>query len=149
MTLRRFLAALLLLAAPIAVPAQGLAPEFHELERHLRLDPAQKVLYDEAVDATNRAVLATGLVAFDVKNRFDEELRKPRPDLGRLLGDPEDLIEQVRPQWREAREAWSAFYATLDRRQAVIARDFVERKLGGVEDVAGLLLRQWRDRSRP
>jgi len=148
-TLRRFLAALVLLAAPLAAPAQGLAPDFHGLESRLRLAPAQKALFDDAVAATQRAMLATGLAALEGKGRLDEELRRPRPDIGRLLAQPQDLIEQVAPQWREAREAWSGFYATLDARQAAIARDYVERSLGTFDDAASLLLRDWRERLRP
>jgi hypothetical protein len=149
MTIRRILAFLLLFAAPLATFAQSLGPDFRELEARLRLDPFQKALFDEAAGATRRALLATAVVAFDVKGRFDEELRKPRPDLGRLVGDPEDLVEQVRPQWREARDAWSALYETLDARQAAIARDYIERRLGTFDEAAGLLLKGWRERSRP
>jgi len=149
MTLRRFIAMLLLLTAPLAALAQGFGADYRALERQLRLDPAQKAYFDEAVAATQRAMLATSLVMLDVKGRFDEELRKPHPDLGRLVGDPGDLVEQVRPQWREARDAWSALYATLDARQAATARDFVEHKLGGLDDAASNFLRGWRERSRP
>jgi hypothetical protein len=65
------------------------------------------------------------------------------------VGDPGDLLQQVRPQWREAGDAWASLYATLDARQAAIARDFVERKLGGLGDAASAFLEGWRERSRP
>jgi hypothetical protein len=141
MSLRRFLVALLLLAAPLAALAQGLGPDLRELERQLRLDPMQKSLFDEAAAATQRAMLATGLAALGVKSRIDEELRQPAPDLGRMLGDPEDLIDQVRPQWREARDAWSALYATLDERQLAIARAEIERRFRMLEGAAGRALK--------
>lgn len=147
--LRHLLGAVVLLALPLAATAEGLAPDFHGLESRLRLAPAQRALFDDAVAATRRAMLATGLAALDGKGRLDQELRRARPDVGRLLAEPQDLIEQVAPQWREAREAWSAFYATLDARQAAIARDYVERSLGAFDDAASLLLRDWRERLRP
>jgi len=141
MTFRPFLAALLLLVAPIAALAQGLGADFRDLERQLRLDPAQKALFDEATAATQRAMLATGLAALGVKSRVDEELRKSRPDLGRMLGDPEDLLDQVRPQWREAGDAWNALYATLDARQAAIARRELERRLGMLQGLGAQALK--------
>src|SRR5690349_16834284 len=102
--IRHLLAVLALFAVPLAAAAQGLAPDFHGLESRLRLTPAQKALFDDAVAATQRAMLATGLAALEGKGRLDEELRRPRPDIGRLLAQPQDLIEQVAPQWREARD---------------------------------------------
>jgi len=149
MTMRRALAFLFLVLAPLAALAEGAGLDFRSLEPRLHLTPGQKMLYDEAVAASQRAMLATSLAALEVKGRLDQELRKPRPDFARILGDPGDLLDQVRPQWREAREAWTALYETLDARQAAIARDYVERRLGTFDDAASLLLRGLRDRMQP
>ena len=144
--LTTFLAMLLL---PLAVNAQSLAgPDFGDLEARLRLDPAQKAQFDEAVGATRRAMLATGLVALEMKTRIAQELAKERPDLERLLADPDALLSQVRPQWREAHDEWTHLYGMLDARQVAIARDYIERRLGALEGM-GDVLKGFRDRLRP
>lgn len=145
----KLLALLAMLVLPLAAHAQSLAgPDFGDLEAKLRLDAAQKAQFDTAVAATRRAMLATGLVAMEMKSRLAQELAKDRPDLGRLLADPDEMLAQVRPQWREAHEEWTRLYGMLDARQVAIARDYVERKLGALEGM-GDVLKGFRDRLVP
>jgi len=140
---------LALLAMPFAATAQSLAgPDFGDLEAKLRLGPVQKAQFDVAVGATHRAMLATGLLAMEMKARLAQELAKDRPDLEGLLADPEALLWQVRPQWAQAREEWSRLYGMLDARQVAIARDYIERRLGALEGM-GDMLKGFRDRLRP
>ncbi|HZZ94737.1 MAG TPA: hypothetical protein VFE23_19405 [Usitatibacter sp.] len=148
LALRRFLALLVLALAPLAAAAQGSAIDFGDLEARLRLDPAQKLQFDAAAGATHRAMLATGILALEMKSRLAQELAKDRPDFDRLLGDPDRMLAQVRPQWREAQEEWTRLYAMLDARQAVIARDYVERRLGSLQDLGADLLKGWRQKPR-
>ena len=148
--LASFLAFVALALAPLAVAAQGMPGlDFGDLEARLRLDPAQKAQFDTAVAATRRAMLATGLVVLEIKTRLAQELAKDRPDFDRLLADPEAIAAQVRPQWREANDEWTRLYGMLDARQAAIARDYIERRLGALEDMGGMLLKGFRDRLRP
>ena len=138
-----------MLLVPLAAHAQSLTgPDFGDLEAKLGLDPVQKAQFDEAVAATRRAMLATGLVALEMKTRIAQELAKDRPDLERLLADPDALMSQVRPQWREAHDEWRRLYGMLDARQVAIARDYIERRLGALEGM-GDLLKGFRDRLRP
>ena len=146
---RQILTCLALLAVSLAASAQSLSgPDFGDLEAKLRLTPVQKAQFDVAVGATHRAMLATGLVAMEMKARLAQELAKDRPDLGRLLADPDDLLSQVRPQWNEAHEEWTRLYGMLDARQVAIARDYIERRLGALEGM-GDLLKGFRDRLSP
>jgi hypothetical protein len=147
--LRTLLTLLALLAMPLAANAQALAaPDFGELEARLRLDPLQKAQFDAAVGATRRAMLASGLVALEIKARLAHELAKDRPDLERLIADPDEILSQVRPQWREAHEEWARLYGLLDARQLAIARGYIERRLGALEGM-GDLLKGFRERLSP
>jgi hypothetical protein len=105
---------------------------FEELEHSLRLRPAQKVQFDSAVAATQRALLAVALQGMQLKERAAEELAKPRPDLEALARSQEYLIDDVRPLFREAREEWLHLYAMLDADQAGIAKSFVQERLGSL-----------------
>lgn len=148
-TFLKLLALLALLFIPLAAGAQVPAgPDFGDLEAKLRLDPVQKAQFDVAVGATRRAMLATGLVAMEMKARLAQELAKDRPDFERLLADPDVLLSQVRPQWAEAQQEWTRLYGMLDARQVAIARDYIERRLGALEGM-GDALRGFRDRLRP
>ena len=148
-TFLKLLTVLAMLVVPLAASAQSIAgPDFADLEAKLKLDPAQKAQFDAAVAATRRAMLATGLVALDMKTRLAQELAKDRPDLERLLADPDAILAQVRPQWREANDEWARLYGMLDARQVAIARDYLERKLGALDGM-GDVLKGFRDRLRP
>jgi hypothetical protein len=103
---------------------------FDQLERSLHLRPAQKEQFDSAVGATQRALLAVALQGMQLKERAAEELGKPRPDLEGLARSQENLIDDVRPLFGEAREEWLRLYAMLDADQVGIAKSFVQERLG-------------------
>jgi len=105
---------------------------FEELERSLHLRPAQKEQFDSAVAATQRALLAVALQGMQLKERAAQELAKPRPDFESLARSQEDLIDDVRPLFGEAREEWLRLYAMLDASQAGIAKSFVQERLGSL-----------------
>jgi hypothetical protein len=112
---------------------------FDELEKSLRLDPAQKAQFDVAVGATHRALLSVALGVLEVKDRVGAELAKPKPDLRELARAQDEVIEQARPAFREARGEWARLYALLDPAQVARARAFVERKLRALEHIGGEL----------
>ena len=124
---RFFFAVVLALAAFQAAAA---TPNFDDLERRLKIRPEQKDQYDLAVGATKRALLAVGLVAMQMKERLAAELMKPNPDFRSLLRSQQDVVDQVRPQFKEAGEQWKKLYALLDDEQVEIARDFLRENLG-------------------
>ena len=125
--LRPFLlAALLLWSAAAGAVDLG----FDRLEQALKLRPDQKDQFDAAVGATQRALLSVALSGMQMKERFKEEMAKPRPDLNALARSQEDLIEQSRPLFREAREEWMKLYAVLDEAQVATAKAFVEERVG-------------------
>jgi len=126
-----FAAAALLLAAHGAHASSLLG--FDELERSLRLDPAQKAQYEVATGATQRALVSAGLGVLELKGRIAEELAKPHPDLNELARAQDEIVEQNRPLFREARREWERFFAMLDPAQERRARQFVEKKLEGLE----------------
>ena len=105
---------------------------FDELEHSLRLRPAQKEQFDNAVAATQRALLAVTLQGMQLKERAAEELARPRPDLESLARSQEYLIDDVRPLFVEAREEWLRLYAMLDAHQAGIAKSFIQERLGSL-----------------
>ena len=147
MAVSRLFLALLILAASFAACASSL--EFGDLEARLHLDRAQKAQFDRAVGATRSAMLASGLVALEIKARLADELGKSRPDLGRLLGDPDAIAERVEPLWRDAHAEWSRFYALLDARQVAIAREYIERRLAMLESLGGSLLQGLQQNPKP
>jgi hypothetical protein len=134
----RTLAFPLLLLASIGARAGDLAG-FDELGKSLRLDPAQKAQFDVAVSATQRALLSVAFVGLALKDRVAGELAKPKPDLRALARAQDEVIDQARPAFREAREEWTRFYALLDPSQVARARAFVERKLEALEHIGGEL----------
>jgi hypothetical protein len=119
----------LLLAAACGASAFSM-PRFDTLEAKLKIRPEQKQQFDAAVGATQRAMLAVGLVAVQLKEKLAQELLKPRPDFRALMDAQGTLIEQTRPLFREAREEWSRLYALLDPEQVAIARAFVDEHVG-------------------
>lgn len=128
----------LLLVASMGARA-GDAAGFDELEKSLRLDPAQKAQFDVAVAATQRALLSVALVGLQLKDRVAGELAKPKPDLRELARAQDEVIEQARPAFQEARDEWARLYALLDPAQVARARAFVERKLRTLERIGGEL----------
>lgn len=117
----------------------GMKEDFDRLELSLRLKPAQKLQFDIAVSASQRALLMSAISAQEFQQRLAAELMKRRPDLATLFAAQEDLIEQNRPLFRAARDEWLRLYATLDDEQVRIARDFVEKRLASAEQLAGVL----------
>lgn len=123
----RIVLAFALLCLSFAASAIDLG--FDRLEKDLRIRPDQKQQFDSAVGATQRALLAVALTGMQVKQRFEQELEKPRPDLGALAKAQEDVIDQLRPLFREARDEWMKLYAVLDDDQVAIAKGFVRERL--------------------
>ena len=103
--------------------------DFERLERQLRLKPAQKEQFDHAVAATQRALLAVAMSGLQIKERIAQELAKPRPDLNTLYDIHEQVIEQNKPLFREARNEWQKLYGLLDEEQVAIAKRYIEDKL--------------------
>lgn len=135
----------------LAAQAQSfsLGPRYDELEARLKLNPAQKAQFDIARAATQRALLSIGLVVLEVKGRLAAELAKDRPDFEFLARDPEALVAQVRPHFREARTEWSRLYATMDDDQVAIARDYMDKQFARLEKIGVELLNLFRERLRP
>jgi len=125
----RILFTALLLAVACGASALEL-PRFDKLEAKLKIRPEQKQQFDAAVGATQRAMLAVGLVVVQLKDKLGQELLKPRPDFKSLMEAQQELIEQTRPLFREAREEWVKLYALLDDEQVAIARSFVDEHIG-------------------
>jgi hypothetical protein len=138
-------------ALALASHAQGfsLGPRYDELESRLRLNPAQKAQFDVAKGATQRALLSIGLVALEIKGRLATELAKDRPDLEFLLRDPDALVAQVRPHFREARAEWARLYAMMDDDQVAIAREYMDTQFARLENAAAEIVKLMRDRLRP
>lgn len=122
---------------------------YDELEARLRLNPAQKQQFDVARGATQRALLAIGLVVFEMKGRVASELSKNRPNFESLALDPEAIAAQVRPHFREARDEWARLYAMMDDDQVAIARDYIDRHFARLERFATEILGIMRERMRP
>jgi hypothetical protein len=139
MTSRLHRALFVFILAWLPIAAFAANPHFEELEAKLHLKPAQKVQYDLAVAATQRALLAIGLSAMEFKARFADEMRKNAPDLEALLRMPVELGMMVKPQVREAQGEWNRLFAMLDDEQVAIARVEVERQLGRLDDFGDFL----------
>lgn len=135
----------------LAAHAQSLSlgPRYDELEARLKLNPAQKVQFDVAKGATQRALLSIGLVVLEIKGRLATELAKDRPDFEFLARDPEALVAQVRPHFREARAEWSKLYAMMDDDQVAIARQYMDRQFAQLEKIGVEIVNLMRERFRP
>ena len=118
-----------LLLAFAALGASAAAPNFDQLEQKLKIRPEQKTQYDLAIGATKRALLAIGLTAMQLKERLAVELAKPNPDFAALMRSHQEILEQSRPQFKEAGEEWKKLYALLDPEQVEIAKNFVRDNL--------------------
>ena len=125
----RIVLAALLLALSFGAGAFPLDRDFERLERQLRMKPAQKEQFDVAVASTKRALLAVAMSGLQIKERMTQELAKPRPDLNTLYDIHEQVIEQNKPLFREARIEWQRLYELLDPDQVAIAKRYIEDKL--------------------
>ncbi|HEX7557895.1 MAG TPA: hypothetical protein VF386_01795 [Usitatibacter sp.] len=113
-----------------ALGASAAAPNFAQLEQKLKIRPEQKSQYDLAIGATKRALLVIGLTAMQLKERLAVELAKPNPDFVALMRSHQEILEQSRPQFKEAGQEWKKLYALLDPEQVEIAKAFVREHLG-------------------
>jgi hypothetical protein len=125
----RILWAALLIALSLGAQAGPLDRDFQKLERALRMNPAQKEQFDTAVGATQRALLAVAMSGMQIQERMRVEMGKARPDLNLLYDIHEQVIEQNKPLFREARDEWMRLYALLDPEQGRIARRYIEERL--------------------
>ena len=121
---------------------------FDGLEQSLRLSPWQKQQFDVAVNATQRAMVAIGLGAIQVKARLAQELLKDRPDPDALFKAQDELVEFSKPHVTRAREEWLRFYTMLDEDQVRTARSFVEEKLRLLEKAGEHLAQMLGERLR-
>jgi len=121
--------AAMLLALSFGAHAGPLDRDFQKLERALRMNPAQKEQFDIAVGATQRALLAVAMAGMQIQERMRVEMDKPRPDLNLLYDIHEQVIEQNKPLFREAREEWMRLYALLDPDQVRVAKRYIEERL--------------------
>jgi len=121
--------AAMLVALSLGAHAGPLDRDFQKLERALRMNPAQKEQFDIAVGATQRALLAVAMAGMQIQERMRVEMDKPRPDLNLLYDIHEQVIEQNKPLFREARNEWSKLYALLDPEQVAIAKRYIEDRL--------------------
>ncbi len=123
-----FIAALLL-AVSFGAAAAAMQPRFDKLEASLKLRPEQKVQFDLAVAATQRALLAVALSAMEAKEKFEAELAKPRPDFWVFAGTYEATIERNRPLFKAAGDEWKKLYELLDEDQVDVAKRFLRENL--------------------
>jgi len=121
--------AAMLVALSFGAHAGPLDRDFQKLERALRMNPAQKEQFDVAVGATQRALLAVAMAGMQIQERMRAEMDKPRPDLNLLYDIHEQVIEQNKPLFREAREEWMRLYALLDPDQVRVAKRYIEERL--------------------
>ena len=121
---------------------------FDGLEETLRLNPWQKERFDVAVLSTQRAMVAIGLGAIQVKARLAQELLKDRPDPNALMIAQDELVEFSKPHIKRARDDWRRFYETLDDHQVRTARAFVEEKLRLLEKAGEHLAQLLSERMR-
>jgi len=121
--------AAMLVALSLGAHAGPLDRDFQKLERALRMNPAQKEQFDIAVGATQRALLAVAMAGMQIQERMRVEMDKPRPDLNLLYDIHEQVIEQNKPLFREAREEWMRLYALLDPEQVRVAKRYIEERL--------------------
>jgi len=119
----------MLVALSLGGHAGPLDRDFQKLERALRMNPAQKEQFDIAVGATQRALLAVAMAGMQIQERMRVEMDKPRPDLNLLYDIHEQVIEQNKPLFREAREEWMRLYALLDPDQVRVAKRYIEERL--------------------
>ena len=119
----------LLLAVSFGSSAAVLQPRFDKLEANLKLRSEQKVQFDRAVAATQRALLSVALTAMELREKFEAELAKPRPDFWVFADNYDAVIERNRPLFKEAGDEWKKLYALLDDDQVEVAKRFLRENL--------------------
>jgi len=92
--------------------------------------PAQKVQFDIAVAASQRALMAVAISGLQAKERVAAELAKPLPDLNVLYQAHSEIVEMSAPLFRDAGNEWERLYGMLDRAQVAAAKRFLEDQLG-------------------
>lgn len=105
-------------------------PNFDQLEKKLKIRPEQKEQFDMTAASTQRALLAVGIAALELKDRLAAELSKPMPDFRAFARANEGIIDQTRPLFREAGMEWKKLYALLDDEQIEIAKSFWNDNVG-------------------
>ena len=128
---------LLVSSQALARPLDGL----RDLERQLRLKPDQKVQFDAAAAATQRALVSSALAAVELKERFTREMLQPRPDFTALFAAQQAMVDLNRPLFRAAGDEWARLYAMLDEEQVRVAKAYVDKTLVGVEALAEVFRR--------
>lgn len=123
------LAALAFLAPPAAAYSIEV-PDFGRLERELRIRPAQKAQFDNAVQASQRALMSVALAGLTVKETLNREFRKPFPDLNAIYRAHEEVLDLTLPNFRDAGVEWERLYRMLDRSQVDMAKRFLRDHLG-------------------
>jgi hypothetical protein len=124
----RFLALLVFSASASAYSIP--VPDFRRLEGDLRLRPAQKVQFDVAVAASQRALMSVAFAGLAAKERVARELARPIPDFEIIYRAHVEIVESAGPLFRVAGEEWERLYLMLDRAQVTAARRFIEDQLG-------------------
>jgi hypothetical protein len=124
------LIAALLLFSTGAAAYSVTVPDFGILEGQLRLRPAQKVQFDIAVAASQRALMAVAMSGLQAKERVAAELAKPLPDLNVLFQAHTEVVEMSAPLFRDAGAEWERLYRMLDRTQVEAAKRFLDDQLG-------------------
>jgi hypothetical protein len=104
-------------------------PRLEALERSLALTPDQKVQFDAAAAATQRALIAMGIRGIQMKLRMNAEFAKERPDLEALALLREANAEATRPLREAARDEWLRLYAMLSIEQVAKVKALVREKL--------------------
>jgi hypothetical protein len=127
----RAVGAAILLAVSFGAAASA-APRFDKLEQKLKIRPEQKEQFDVAVGATQRALLSVALTAMELKERLEQELSKPWPDLRAFADAHERIIEQNRPLFKAAGDEWKKLYELLDDEQVEIAKSFLRENLSSL-----------------
>ena len=122
-----------LLALCLAPPAAAYSitvPDFGKLERELRIRPSQKAQFDNAVQASQRALMSVALAGLTVKETLAREFSKPFPDLNVIYRAHEEVLDLTLPNFRDAGVEWERLYRMLDRAQVDMAKRFLRDHLG-------------------
>ena len=139
--LKRFFIAVLVLVAALDAPAFARDDDVERLQRSLKLNPIQQQQFDVAMAATQRALLAIGMGAIQLKSRLGMELLKDRPDMDALALAQDQLVEMSKPHVRTAKDEWLRFYSMLDDEQLGSARAYMEERLAKIDQLAEHVIR--------
>lgn len=116
-------------------------PKLAALEQSLDLTAGQKVQFDTAVAATQRAVLAVALRGMALKLRAQAEFGKDRPDLAALAELREANAEATRPLREAARDEWLKLYGMLSNDQVAKVKAHLAEKLEQLDALHEFMLR--------